>query len=86
MTRSSAAFFDLDKTLISRSSTLAFSRPFYREGLISLAAIIHGTFAQAVFQRAGASFRADGTHPRPGKPAMPRLAGGKSTGNRQGQS
>ncbi len=54
MTRSSAAFFDLDKTLISRSSTLAFSRPFYRDGLISRAAMIRGTFAQAVFQRAGA--------------------------------
>ncbi len=54
MTRSSAAFFDLDKTLISRSSTLAFSRPFYRDGLISRAALIRGTFAQAVFQRAGA--------------------------------
>src|SRR5450755_3518908 len=54
MTRSSAAFFDLDKTLISRSSTLAFSRPFYRDGLISRAAMIRVTFAQAVFQRAGA--------------------------------
>ena len=83
MTRSSAAFFDLDKTLISRSSTLAFSRPFYRDGLISRAALIRGTFAQAVFQRAGAG---------PGRlerirvrswPAMPRLAGGKGTGDRQ---
>ena len=54
MTRSSAAFFDLDKTLISRSSTLALSRPFYRDGLISRAAMIRSTFARAVFQRAGA--------------------------------
>ena len=54
MARSSAAFFDLDKTLISRSSTLAFSRPFYRHGLISRTAMIRGAFAQAVFRRAGA--------------------------------
>jgi len=54
MTRSSAAFFDLDKTLISRSSTLAFTRPFYRDGLISRTAMIRGAMAQAVFRRAGA--------------------------------
>src|SRR5512142_586559 len=54
MARSGAAFFDLDKTLISRSSTLAFSRPFYRHGLISRTAMIRGAFAQAVFRRAGA--------------------------------
>src|SRR4051794_8533581 len=27
-----AAFFDLDKTILARSSTLAFSRPFYNGG------------------------------------------------------
>jgi HAD superfamily hydrolase (TIGR01490 family) len=54
MTTRTAAFFDLDKTLISRSSTLAFSRPFYRHGLISRRAMIRGTVAQAVFKRAGA--------------------------------
>jgi HAD superfamily hydrolase (TIGR01490 family) len=54
MARSGAAFFDLDKTLLSRSSTLAFSRPFYRHGLISRTAMIRGAFAQAVFRRAGA--------------------------------
>ncbi len=54
MARSGAAFFDLDKTLISRSSTLAFSWPFYRHGLISRTAMIRGAFAQAVFRRAGA--------------------------------
>jgi HAD superfamily hydrolase (TIGR01490 family) len=54
MTTRTAAFFDLDKTLISRSSTLAFSRPFYRHGLISRGAMIRGTVAQAVFKRAGA--------------------------------
>jgi HAD superfamily hydrolase (TIGR01490 family) len=54
MTKRTAAFFDLDKTLISRSSTLAFSVPFYRHGLISLPTMIRGTLAQAVFKRAGA--------------------------------
>jgi HAD superfamily hydrolase (TIGR01490 family) len=54
MTKHTAAFFDLDKTLISRSSTLAFSRPFYRHGLISRTTMIRGTAAQAVFRRAGA--------------------------------
>src|SRR5262249_51910100 len=30
----SAAFFDLDKTIIAKSSVLAFGRPLYREGLL----------------------------------------------------
>ena len=30
-----AAFFDLDKTVIAKSSALAFGRPFYRDGLIT---------------------------------------------------
>jgi HAD superfamily hydrolase (TIGR01490 family) len=54
MTKHTAAFFDLDKTLISRSSTLAFSRPYYRHGLISLGTMIRGGLAQAVFKRMGA--------------------------------
>ena len=54
MTTGAAAFFDLDKTLISRSSTLAFSRPFYEHGLISRSAMLRGVLAQAVFKRAGA--------------------------------
>jgi HAD superfamily hydrolase (TIGR01490 family) len=54
VTTRNAAFFDLDKTLISRSSTLAFTRPFYRHGLISRSAMIRGAFAQVVFKRAGA--------------------------------
>ncbi len=54
MTTRAAAFFDLDKTLISMSSTLAFSRPFYEHGLISRTEMLRGVFAQAVYQRAGA--------------------------------
>jgi HAD superfamily hydrolase (TIGR01490 family) len=54
MTTSAAAFFDLDKTVLSRSSTLAFTRSFYRHGLISRTAAIRGVIAQAVFSRSGA--------------------------------
>ena len=35
-----AAFFDLDKTIIAKSSVLAFGRPFYRKGLLSRRAIV----------------------------------------------
>ena len=35
-----AAFFDLDKTIIAKSSTLAFSRPFYDGGLLSRRAVL----------------------------------------------
>ena len=31
----SVALFDLDKTVIAKSSALAFGRPFYRDGLIT---------------------------------------------------
>jgi HAD superfamily hydrolase (TIGR01490 family) len=52
--RATAAFFDLDKTIISRSSTLAFAPSFYRDGLISRAQAVRGAFAQLVFQLGGA--------------------------------
>ncbi|HEY7704304.1 MAG TPA: HAD-IB family hydrolase, partial [Acidimicrobiia bacterium] len=32
MPKRSAAFFDLDKTVIAKSSTLAFTRPLYQAG------------------------------------------------------
>ena len=35
-----AAFFDLDKTVIAKSSTLAFSKPFYQGGLINRRAVL----------------------------------------------
>jgi HAD superfamily hydrolase (TIGR01490 family) len=44
-----AAFFDLDKTLIARSSTLAFSRPLYAGGLISRRAVLRGTYAHFLY-------------------------------------
>jgi len=49
-----AAFFDLDKTVIARSSTLAFGRPFLREGLISRTQVLKGVYAQLVYQLIGA--------------------------------
>lgn len=52
---STAAFFDLDKTIISRSSTLAFAPSFYRMGLISRVQVLRGACAQLVFRLTGAS-------------------------------
>lgn len=50
-----AAFFDLDKTVISRSSTLAFGRPFYQHGLISRADAVRTVACQLVFRVTGAN-------------------------------
>ncbi len=49
-----AAFFDLDKTIIARSSALVFSRTFMRDGLISTATVLKSLYAQAVYQLVGA--------------------------------
>jgi HAD superfamily hydrolase (TIGR01490 family) len=49
-----AAFFDLDKTVIAKSSVLAFGRPFYREGLLSRRAIVKSAYAQVIFMLVGA--------------------------------
>src|SRR5690348_12183896 len=51
----SAAFFDLDKTVIAKSSALAFGRPFYRDGLISRRDVIKGAYAQLIFRVGGGS-------------------------------
>jgi HAD superfamily hydrolase (TIGR01490 family) len=53
-TGATAAFFDLDKTLISRSSTLAFVPSFYRHGLISGVQAVRGALAHLVFRIGGA--------------------------------
>lgn len=52
--RRSAAFFDLDKTIIARSSALAFSGPFYRGGLINRRSVLRSAYAQFVFLVGGA--------------------------------
>src|SRR6478736_1914950 len=49
-----AAFFDLDKTIIARSSTLAFTRPFGRAGLLSRRAVLRSAYAQLVYVMNGA--------------------------------
>lgn len=49
-----AAFFDLDKTIIARSSPLALSRSFLREGLIQRGTLLKSMYAQLVFQLMGA--------------------------------
>ncbi|MEU6577124.1 HAD family hydrolase [Streptomyces sp. NPDC046805] len=44
-----AAFFDLDKTVIAKSSTLTFSKSFYQGGLINRRAALRTAYAQFVF-------------------------------------
>ena len=53
-TARSAAFFDLDKTIIARSSTLAFSRPFFRGGLLTRRAVLRSAYANFMFAVSGA--------------------------------
>jgi HAD superfamily hydrolase (TIGR01490 family) len=50
-----AAFFDLDKTVVAKSSTLAFGRELYREGLLSRAVVLRGAYAQLVYHLFGAN-------------------------------
>lgn len=50
----SAAFFDLDKTILAKSSSFAFARPFYKEGLIGRSDVIRSAYAQFVFLASGA--------------------------------
>ncbi len=49
-----AAFFDLDKTVIAKSSTLAFSKPFFEQGLISRRTVLKSSYAQFLFMLSGA--------------------------------
>ena len=49
-----AAFFDLDKTIIAKSSTLAFTRPMFRAGLLSGTTLAKAGIAQAYYQAFGA--------------------------------
>ena len=49
-----AAFFDLDKTIIAKSSTLAFSKPFFAQGLINRRAVLKSSYAQFLFLISGA--------------------------------
>ncbi|GAB4006646.1 HAD family hydrolase [Nocardioides ultimimeridianus] len=49
-----AAFFDLDKTIIAKSSVLAFSKPFQAGGLISRRSVLRSAYAQFLFMVGGA--------------------------------
>jgi HAD superfamily hydrolase (TIGR01490 family) len=49
-----AAFFDLDKTIIAKSSTLAFSKPFFDQGLINRRAVLKSNYAQFLYLLSGA--------------------------------
>lgn len=49
-----AAFFDLDKTIIARSSPLALGRSFFKEGLITRTFMLRSLYAQLVFNLMGA--------------------------------
>ena len=58
-----AAFFDLDKTIIAKSSALAVSRSFYEGGLINRRTVLKTAYAQFVFSLAGGL--------RPGRARVP---------------
>jgi HAD superfamily hydrolase (TIGR01490 family) len=49
-----AAFFDLDKTIIAKSSAFVFSRAFFQEGLINRRAVLKSAYAQFIYLLAGA--------------------------------
>jgi HAD superfamily hydrolase (TIGR01490 family) len=50
-----AAFFDLDRTLLRRSSALALAGPFRRRGLITRRALVRAALWQLLFAARGAS-------------------------------
>ena len=49
-----AAFFDLDKTIVARSSPLVLGRSFFKEGMISRSSLMKSLYAQLMFQLMGA--------------------------------
>jgi len=51
---SEAAFFDLDKTIIAKSSTLAFTKPMFKAGLLSGSTLAKAGIAQVYYQAFGA--------------------------------
>ena len=44
-----AAFFDLDKTIIARSSALTFATPFSKAGLMSKKTLLSSAYSQLLF-------------------------------------
>ncbi|MGH8791679.1 MAG: HAD family hydrolase [Stackebrandtia sp.] len=53
-TPNGAAFFDLDKTMIAKSSALAFGRPLYHGGLLGRRDVLKAAYAQLAYLIAGA--------------------------------
>lgn len=51
----SAAFFDLDKTLLAKSSTLAYAKPLFDNGLLARADVLRSAYGQFVYLLAGAN-------------------------------
>jgi HAD superfamily hydrolase (TIGR01490 family) len=49
-----AAFFDLDKTILAKSSALAFGMPFSRAGLLSRRSMLRSAYSQLMFSLQGA--------------------------------
>lgn len=49
-----AAFFDLDKTIIAKSSTLAFAKPLTKAGMLSKRALLKAGIGQAYYSMFGA--------------------------------
>ena len=60
MSERAAAFFDLDKTILAKSSSLAFAKPLYDGGLIGRSDVLKSAYAQLVYLTSGAD-RPDGT-------------------------
>jgi len=50
-----AAFFDLDKTVIAKSSLVALGPEFHAQGLLNRRTLLRGAFTQLLFLRFGAS-------------------------------
>jgi HAD superfamily hydrolase (TIGR01490 family) len=50
----SAAFFDLDKTVIAKSSTFAFSKSFFDQGLLNRRSVLKSSYAQFLLLMSGA--------------------------------
>ena len=48
-----AAFFDLDKTLLAKSSTLAYAKPLYQSGMLTRQDLMRSAYAQSVYLVAG---------------------------------
>jgi HAD superfamily hydrolase (TIGR01490 family) len=53
--RPGAAFFDLDKTIIAKASSLAFSRPLYQGGLLARRDVLKVAYSHLLFRLGGSA-------------------------------